>query len=153
MINEAMKQRAKEIGQALAAELRTPYVETYFFLVRIGDYHGDQEYPFSWEPFRDLAGPLAIGESSLPVVVISEVSARTEPDVRRIESPWPHFELRVSRSVPAAAVANAWLETIVAAGAGHGEYRGPFGWFASTLHVPVEALSPTAREFLGVQPT
>lgn len=152
MAVEILKQRAKELGQALAAELGLPFKESYFFLVRIGEYPYN-EYAFSWEPFRDLAGPLQIGESAQPVVVISEVAGRLEPEVRHTESPWPHFELRVAPTVPAAAVANAWLETIVKAGARHGDYRGPFGWFARTLHVPDEALSPTARAFLEPGPT
>ncbi len=152
MAVEILEQRAKQLGQALAAELGLPFREAYFYLVRIGEYPY-KEYRFSWEPFRDLAGPLEIGENSVPVVVISEPAGRTEPEVRRAESPWPHFELRVAPTVPAAAVANAWLETIVKAGARHGAYKGPFGWFPRNLPVPVEALSPTARAFLELEPT
>jgi hypothetical protein len=42
--------------RALAARTEEPVIDSYFFLVRVGRNY--DKYPFGWEPFRDLAGPL-----------------------------------------------------------------------------------------------
>jgi hypothetical protein len=140
-------QQTKELRRALAEEFGlSENLDNYYFLQRIGTNYGD--YPFNWEPFRDLAGPLKAGSASLPIVVVSDSTGRNAPEVRHREEPAPHHELWVSPTTPAEAIASAWLELLAENGAFHGDYHGPFNWFPQALGITADNLSEKGRMFL-----
>jgi hypothetical protein len=140
---ETVKSVAKGVAASLGIEDRNDY---YFFLARLGSNY--DKYPFNWEPFRDLSGPLLSSDSSIPVLVISDDQKRTTPEIVREQTPLPHFRIFVSPSIPVAAIANAWLQLIAGNGAHHGSYRGPFDWYVRNLGISAADLSAPARKFL-----
>jgi hypothetical protein len=149
MANDIALEKRQELRRTLADKFGLPErLDSYFFLLRIGGNYG--EYPFNWEPFRDLAGPLQTGSESLPIVVISDSTERQVPEVLRVELPIPHYELRVSPTIPVQAIATTWLDLLVDDGALHGSYHGPFSWFADNLEISADQLSEKARKFLSL---
>jgi hypothetical protein len=139
----------QELRRLLAQDLGLPEMpDDYFFLMRIGDDYRD--YPFNWEPFRDVAGPLTAGSASLPIVVISDSKERPEPEIRQSTSPFPHYEAWVSRTIPVERIASAWLELLVNDDASLGSYQGPFDCFPRGLGIRAEQLTEKGRCFLGL---
>src|SRR5262245_16534409 len=111
----------QELCRTLAGKLGLGlpgWLDPYVFLLRIGNNY--REYAFNWEPFRDLASPLQAGSTSIPIVVISDSTQRQAPEVRRSETPIPHYEFWVSPTIPMERIASAWLELLADDGALHG---------------------------------
>ena len=147
MTQDCSEETVKSIIKAVAAALHMKeHYDYYFVLARLGSNY--DKYPFSWEPFRDLSGPLEPSDSSIPVLVISDDERRTAPEIVREETPLPHFRFYVSPSIPVATIANSWLELIVKNGARHGSYHGPFEWYLKGLGLSAADLSVAARKFL-----
>lgn len=139
----------KELAELVAKSLGlSGYRDVYFFCTRIGNHYTDFDFTFSWEPFRDLAGPLEWAPDAEPVLVVAQAEPLQAPKVDRRKVPAPHFLLTVSKNLSAQSVANVWLETIVEAGAQHGRSVGPFDWFLEGLKLTKEDLTPKARGFL-----
>jgi len=147
MTQHSPDETVKSVAQAVAATLgiadRHDY---YFFLARLGSNY--DKYPFNWEPFRDLSGPLRPSDSSIPVLVISDEKERIAPEIAREEAPLPHVRFFVSPSVPIAAIADSWLQLIAGNGARHEHYQGPFDWYLKALGLSTKDLSEAARTFL-----
>ena len=125
-------QRIKRLKRLLREEtgLGEGY-DHYFFLSRMGsDYRG---YPFTWEPFRDLAGPLVIGDDSVPIVMISDTKVRETPEISLQDYPEPHYQFWISTDIAVAIIADEWLSLLVKNHASHGRYKGPFDWFFEFL--------------------
>jgi hypothetical protein len=149
MVHDDVSEQMRQLRQALGRKMGLPETtDSYFFLVRIGANYS--EYPFNWEPFRDLAGPLRPGSGSLPVVVISDSTARRTPEIVRAEHPIAHYEFRVSPTIPVEVIANAWLELLVDNGALYGTFTGPFKFFTGSLHIAADQLSDKGRSFIGL---
>jgi len=147
MTQDSSEDTVKSVAQAVAATLGiTDRCDYYFFLARLGTNY--DKYPFNWEPFRDLSGPLRPSDSSIPVLVISDDEKRTAPEIAREEGPLPHFRFFVSPSIPVAAIANSWLQLIAGNGARHASYHGPFEWYPKALGLSANDLSAAARKFL-----
>ena len=139
----------KELAKLVAKTLGlSGYRDIYFFCARIGNHYTDFDFTFNWEPFRDLAGPLERAPDAEPVLVVAQAEPLQAPKVERREVPVPHFLLTVAKNLSAQSVANAWLETIVEAGAQHGRHVGPFDWFLEDLGLAREDLTPKARDFV-----
>jgi hypothetical protein len=141
--DEAVKTVTKAVATILGIEDRKDY---YFFLARLGSNY--DKYPFNWEPFRDLSGPLQSIDSSIPILVISDEQNRSMPEIIREELPLPHYRFFVSPSIPVAKIADSWLQVIAGDGAQHKSYHRPFKWYLETLGLSAEDLSLTARRFL-----
>lgn len=141
-----LEARIKLIVKPLAEQTGLAEVsDYYFFLARVGsNYH---DYPFNWEPFRDLAGPLKVGKQSIPIVVMSDDNDRTEPEVKKGTVPEPHFQMRVSPSIDVVRIADRWLELLVDDGALHA-FAGSKDWFLDNLRINAKQLSRKARAFL-----
>ena len=122
--------------------------DTYFFLGRMGSNY--REYPFPWEPFRDLAGPLEVETGAIPIVVLSDNQSREKPEIREVSVPVGHYQFWVSPTCSAQSVADAWLPLLVKDHAAHGRYKGPFDWFMRDLKLKAEVLSGPSREFLSI---
>jgi hypothetical protein len=118
----------------------------YFFFARIGSNY--DEYQINWEMFRDLAGPLEIGEGSIPIILISDASLRQAPELSRAETPTPHYQIRISPGLQVVPIANTWLELLVDNQVSHGQYQGPFDWFVRKLGISEDQLSQKSRTFL-----
>ncbi len=140
-----IKELCKKIGESLGIR---GYDDAYFFCARIGKDQSDFDYGFNCEPFRDLSGPLERRSGAVPVIVISQAEPLHEPKIERRYQPEEHFLIAVSKNISVSTIANCWLETIVDAGAQHGEYKGPFDWFTSNLGIKTSDLTPKARGFL-----
>jgi hypothetical protein len=123
------------------------YFDNYYFLARIGSNYF--EYNFRWEPFRDLAGPLGIGDSSLPIFIISDAKPRRAPEQRKVVIPTPHYQLWVSPGLDVVSVAGMWLELLVDDQAFHTDFdHGPFDWFVRGLGISADQLSQKGRVLL-----
>ncbi|HEU4388480.1 MAG TPA: hypothetical protein VFV34_11830, partial [Blastocatellia bacterium] len=120
-------------------------LDNYYFFLRLGTNYRD--YPFNWEPFRDLAGPLEAGAGSIPIVVVSDSTDRKIPELRRRQEPAPHYELWVSPTIPVEAIASTWLELLVEDGA-LSRSQGPVNWFPRGLEITADKLSEKGRRFL-----
>jgi len=140
-----VRELCEKIGETLGIG---GYKDIYFFCARIGNNRSDFDCGFNWEPFRDLSGPLVQGPNAVPVIVISQTDPLQEPKVERRTQPADHFLITISKNLSAATIANCWLETIIAAGAQHGSYKGPFDWFTAGLGIKSSDLTPKAGEFL-----
>jgi hypothetical protein len=142
-------ERNKSLQQFLATKYELKKTsDTYFFLTRLGSNY--DVYKFSWESFRDLAGPLEGSNNSLPIVILSDSTNRLVPTVTRAQDPIGHYEIWVSPNLDAPAIANVWLELLVDAGARHGQYKGPFEWFVQGLRIKREQLTKKSRDFLSL---
>ncbi|HSN93269.1 MAG TPA: hypothetical protein VLS93_18710 [Anaeromyxobacteraceae bacterium] len=140
------RDRLLALKQGLARAIGLPdRRDALFFFLRLGsDWH---RYPFSWEPFRELAGSLRPGPASLPVVLVSDGARRSQPELGRSDFPVPHLELRISPECGAAAVARAFLELLAANGAlPAGE---PAAAFAQGLRIRPEDLGEEGLRFLS----
>ena len=74
----------RDIATMLGISKSEPVHDSYFFLIRLGDNWAD--YPFNWEPFREIAGPLEPPEGALPIVMHSvreHLSRRMGRSLRR----------------------------------------------------------------------
>jgi hypothetical protein len=149
MSTQEIEARVRDLKKIVAqqASLKETY-DNYFFLARIGSNY--MEYHFSWESFRDLAGPLEVGERSLPIVIISDAKPRQAPELSEAEKPTPHYQIRVSPTVDIMSLTNMWLELLVDNQASHGRYKGPFDWFVHNLGISADKLSQKSRSFLSL---
>lgn len=100
----------KALVAALKARTNQPVVDDYYFLIRVGSNWPD--YPFEWEPFRDLAGPMSAQAGGIPVAVLSVPSA-TEPATVVSEGPVPHVEITVAPNVPVKKIVEAWIAELL----------------------------------------
>lgn len=82
----------------------------YFFFGRLGTNYDN--YRFSWEPFRDFAGPLLRHQDSIPIVMISVDAKPPRPKVQRVLSPRSHYEIVISPACRVVDIVNTWLETL-----------------------------------------
>ena len=120
----------------------------HFFLGRLGANY--DKYQFSWEAFRDFAGPLFRRPDAVPVVVVSSDSESTRPSVKLVGSPSRHYQIAVTPACPVLDIANAWLETLADAGAmpqegGEENYR----WFFEKYGLSPQDTSVKARRFVN----
>ena len=147
MSNQDQWEQIRSLKKSIAQQtgLEEGY-DAYFFLARLGSNY--DQYSFSWEPFRDLAGPLGAGPNARPILVLSDKEDRAIPEVTQHELPAPHFQFRVSPSCSATSVANRWLELLVDDDASHRRYHGSFRWFPAGLHLNPSDLTEKSRRFL-----
>lgn len=144
-----MNTEMNEFIENLATETGLPKREGYyFFLGRLGTNY--KEYPFSWEPFRDVAGPLLRRKDSLPIVIVSEDSTPERPQIHRHVLPKTHYQIEISPRCPANEIATAWLELLSDDGAiaqAGGEHH--YSFFFKGLKISPEQLSNKARSFIN----
>jgi hypothetical protein len=131
------------IAAAISKAMRDKVIDRYYFLLRVG---GDfSSYPFSWEPFRDLAGPLQIPEGARPIVVRSLHERLEHPVTSAPDHPLPHIEISVAPELPAAAVADAWIAALRREGVA---LTTPSPWFLEGLRLTAADVLPETAEFL-----
>lgn len=124
------------------------YEGYYYFLGRMGENY--RQYPFSWEPFRDFAGPLLRGRASLPIVLISSDTEPDKPNVEIVQVPRPHYQVKISPTCSAFDIALVWLELLAdneAIPREGGEER--YSWFFKGLGISPMDLSEKARSFVN----
>lgn len=143
---EKLYDQLLELRQAVAKKYDlAERADSYFFFLRIGSNY--DRYPFIWESFRDMAGPLKIGSNPYTIVMVSDSKERLVPEVVKKDHPFPHYELKVSPMIPVSAIVNSWLELLIDANASHG-YQGPFDWFLHGLQLNSDQISLKAKKFL-----
>lgn len=134
--------------QSLARDLGSrkgqPVADAYFFLIRLGDNWSD--YPFSWEPFRDIAGPLTVNPQGRPVVVQSVREPLPHPTVTNADYPVPHCEIVVAPTVPVARIVDSWVGVLRDSGLESAAHPSP--WFLDQLDLTPADLSPDTVSFL-----
>lgn len=140
-------ERYEEIAQAVASETGMKVSDRYPCLIRVGD--NWREYPFNWEPFRDLAGPISWPEDAPAIVVISNADKLSEPIVTTFSEPHPHVRIEVSPSIPVATIVETWIAQLADNVPVKEE---PYTWFLQNLDLEPESMTPIVRQFLGLAP-
>lgn len=130
------------LAGALATRTDEPIADDYFFLLRVGSNWRD--YPFNWEPFRDLAGPLRPSPDSVPVAIIS-VERLAEISTEQVAEPLPHIEITVTPKIPVQSIAEAWISVLKSQGI---ETSGSQGWFLTHLGLSAGDVSSEVQSFL-----
>lgn len=144
---QSLSERIEEILRAVEAESgqRATY-DRYPCLLRVGD--DWQSYPFSWEPFRDLAGPLNWPEDAPPILVLSSKEALPEPLMGTFSEPHPYLRMRVSPATPLTAVVERWILQL----SGYlPPLSKPNDWFLKNLQLEPAQVSAAVRQFLGLE--
>jgi hypothetical protein len=123
--------------------------DRYPALLRVGDNWAD--YPFPWEPLRDLAGGQRSVDDAVPIVLVS-----TEPDngtdgkpaVESFTTPYPFTEIHITPKTPLAALVDTWLDLLADRVASDGK---PAPWFLEDLRLAPDDVSPHSLIFLGIE--
>lgn len=124
----------------------TDYGDHYTFFARSGDNWDD--YPFSWEAFRDLAGGSTPTSDAHPVVVVSTSGGMKAPEVSEHTEPVRHTEILVSPTLDRNAIVEAWIAAISSMVE---PTEGGMEWFPEMLELKPDELSPAALAFLGLE--
>jgi hypothetical protein len=119
--------------------------DRYFFLLRAGS--NWEDYPFNWEPFRDLAGPLEPPADAVPIAVVS-VAEAPEPTTEVSDDPFPHVEITVAPTVPVNQIVEAWIAALRDQGVE--PIVRPAPWFLKNLGLQTTDVSADVRSFLGL---
>lgn len=138
-IDEIVKSVASETGMRDSGD-------RYPCFLRVGDNWDD--YPFKWESFRDLAGPVEWPEDAPLIVMVSTGEAQSEPMIGTFSEPHPHLRIKVSPAVPVAAIVDKWIVQL----AGYSPPRiEPDHGFLKTLRLKPVDVTLAVRQFLGLE--
>jgi hypothetical protein len=149
MKNETVsqKERIEEVLRAVETETGMMVSsDRYPCFLRVGDNWSD--YPFNWEPFRDLSGPLKWPENAPLIVMISTKEALNEPLIETYQEPRAHNRIKVSPGIPVAAIVEQWIAQI----AGYlPTQTEPKEFFLKGLELKPNDVSPEVLRFLGLE--
>jgi hypothetical protein len=141
-----LKDRVDRIAREVASEVGAKVQDGYPCLVRVGD--NWEAYPFTWEPFRELAGPLEWPEGAPPIVMVSGSEPEKEPHVGTHSMPFPHLRIRISPAVPLPAIVEIWIAQL----AGQVPARVKAAdEFLKHLDLKPDDVSAGVRQFLGLE--
>jgi len=145
-INASLYERYEEIIQTVASGTKMQGSrDRYPCLLRVGD--NWREYPFNWESFRDLAGPISWPEDAPPIVIISTSQKLLEPVVTTLSEPYPHIRIEISPTIPTPAIVETWITQLASYAPAKEE---PHEWFLQSLDLQPDNISPSVRQFLGL---
>jgi hypothetical protein len=142
-----------------------PVIDRYFFLTRVGKNWFD--YPFEWEPFRDLAGGLEPPPGAMPIAVwsahnesaIKEAGLDPGAMVHERDEPLPHVLITLTPqrrdSLDGSDLLRIFLETWVSTLRTQGLIGTvePAPWFLPALGLEPADVSMDVRIFLGLDPS
>lgn len=141
-----LKERIEEILDVITSETGMRARDRYPCLLRVGD--DWESYPFKWEPFRDLAGPIEWPEYDPPVVIISSHEQLSEPEIQTRYVPHQHIRFIVSTTVNVTSIVNKWIEILSKYVTPKLE---PVTWFLEGLDLKPSDVSPIVRSFLALE--
>jgi hypothetical protein len=84
--------------------------DSYPCFLRVGD--NWSEYPFNWEPFRDLAEPIKWPKDAPLIVMISTKEPLTEPKIVTHQEPHAHNRIMIYPGTPVVAIIEQWIGQI-----------------------------------------
>ena len=146
-LQASLSNRIEEVIQAVESETgERASADRYPCLLRIGANWG--EYPFSWEPFRDLAGPIHWPDEAPPIILISSKETMSAVEVLTVSAPHEHTRLTVAPSLPLALIVDAWISQLIIT---IPRLEKSSSWFLKNLQMEPDQASPTVLEFLGIE--